>query len=54
MNMNTLSKSVRNEMRAMQEEQQQQPAPVGLIVTVVAMVAGLIVTAITLFGVSIN
>lgn len=53
MNMNTLSKSVRNEMRAMPENTV-QPAPVGLIVTVVATVAGLIVTAITLFGVSIN
>ena len=40
-------------MRAMPETTV-QPAPVGLIVTVVATVAGLIVTAITLFGVSIN
>jgi hypothetical protein len=53
MNMNTLSKSVRNEIKAMHKNTV-QPAPVGLIVTVVATVAGIIVTAITVFGVSIN
>jgi len=53
--MNTLSKSVRSEVSHIAETSVNTgTAPVGLIVTVVTAVAGLIATAITVFGVSIN
>ena len=50
---NNISKSVRNELQHIPETTV-NTVPVGLIVTVVTAVAGLIGTAITVFGISIN
>lgn len=54
--MNTLSKSVSSELSNIPESSVNHTgtAPVAIIVTVVTAVAGLIVTAVTVFGVSIN